>query len=90
MAITWAVSALGVAAQGGVSAQGVVCLGVSAWGGCLPGRGLPDVPPVDRMTDTCKNIMLQMVMIGSYFTETSNKVELRIKRVRINRALPVS
>ena len=28
-------------------------------------------------------------MIGKHFTETSNKVELRINRVRINRARPV-
>ena len=28
-------------------------------------------------------------MIGKHFTETSNKVELRINRVRINRAQPV-
>ena len=29
-------------------------------------------------------------MIGKHFTETSNKVELRINRVRINRARPVT
>ena len=28
-------------------------------------------------------------MIGKHFTETSNKVKLRINRVRINRARPV-
>ena len=28
-------------------------------------------------------------MIGKRFTETSNKVELRINRVRINRSVPV-
>ena len=28
-------------------------------------------------------------MIGKHFTETSNKVELRINRVRVNRARPV-
>ena len=28
-------------------------------------------------------------MIGKHFPETSNKVELRINRVRINRAWPV-
>ena len=28
-------------------------------------------------------------MIGKYFTGTSNKVELRINRVQINRARPV-
>ena len=29
-------------------------------------------------------------MIGKHFTETLNKVELRINRVRINRARPVN
>ena len=29
-------------------------------------------------------------MIGKHFTETLNKVELRINRVRINRVRPVS
>ena len=28
-------------------------------------------------------------MIGKHFTKTSNKVELRINRVQINRARPV-
>ena len=29
-------------------------------------------------------------VIGKHFTETSNKVELRINRIRINRTQPVS
>ena len=35
------------------------------------------------------NMHFKHEMIGKYFTETSNKVELRINRVRINRARPV-
>ena len=47
---------------GGVSAQGVggVCLGE----GCLLGGGVCQTPPVDRMTDTCKNITLLQLCCG--------------------------
>ena len=34
--------------------------GVSAWGGCLPGRCTP--PPVDRMTDACENITFSQLL----------------------------
>ena len=38
----------------GISAQGGVCLGdVILEGGCLPGT-----PPVNRITDRCRNITL--------------------------------
>ena len=68
------VSALGVvvSALGGVSAPGCACFwGVSApgrgGGGSIPACTKADIPPVDRMTDTCKNITfatsLRTVMI---------------------------
>ena len=48
--------------QGGFSMPGGVCLvgGVSMPEGGLPGPrgGSPETPPVDRITDTCKNITL--------------------------------
>ena len=44
----------------GVSAQGGVCPG----GGCLPGGCLPRLPPVNRITDTCKNITLSQLHCG--------------------------
>ena len=44
---------------GGVPTR-VVCLpgGVSAWGVYLPRGTCPGTPPVNRMTDRCKNITL--------------------------------
>ena len=59
----------GVSAQK-VSAQGDVCLGsvclggVSAWGGCLPRGVSARYPPVNRMTDGCKNITLPQLRCG--------------------------
>ena len=60
----WGVSAWGVWGclhRGCLSVWGV-CLGGACPGGCLPGGvskhalGLTPPPPVDRMTDRCKNI----------------------------------
>ena len=50
----------GVSAPRGVSAPGGVCSGgVSAPGGCgIPTCTEADTPPVDRITDTYKNITL--------------------------------
>ena len=63
----------------GVSAQGGVCLGVSAQGGCLPRGCLPRKGgfvcvsqhalgqtslPVNKMTDGCKNITLPQLRCG--------------------------
>ena len=47
--------------EGGGSAEGIVCPG-----GCLPGGGwcVADPPPMDRMTDTCKNITLPQLRCG--------------------------
>ena len=66
----------GVCSGGGVCSQGV-CFqgGVYSWGvsapkGCLlPGVGIPacteaDTPPVNRMTDACKNITLPQLHCG--------------------------
>ena len=66
------VSAVGVSAPRGMPAQGGVCSGggicsggvsaprvVSASGGCgIPACTEADTPPVNRMTDRCKNITL--------------------------------
>ena len=41
--------------------------GVPAWGMYLPGRGVPAQvlpPPVDRMTDKCKNIAFANFVCG--------------------------
>ena len=54
----------GLPGLGGFSLAGGVSL---VWGGCLPGLegglsawsgGSPETPPVNRITDTCKNITL--------------------------------
>ena len=60
--LPWGVSAWGVSAQG-VSAPGGVCSwgGVSAGGGwgCVVSQHAPrQTPPVNRMTNRCKNITL--------------------------------
>ena len=55
-----------LSAQGGVCPRGGVCPGVCVCpGGCLPGvcdihppGSEADTPPVNRMTDRCKNITL--------------------------------
>ena len=57
--LLWGVSALGVSAPRRVSALGGVC----SWGGCLllgvvSQHALRQTPPVNRMTDRCKNIAL--------------------------------
>ena len=54
----------------GLSAQGGVCRGclpeerVSAWGeGVCPGEGVHlTPPPMDRMTDTCENIIFPQLL----------------------------
>ena len=76
-----------VPAQVSVSAQGVgVCPG---GGGCLPkggtgavylGGGVCQTPPVDRMTDRCKNITLSGVY-DSYYTGS------QLQRVKGNSSL---
>ena len=49
----------------GVSAQGGVCLRVFAWGSLMGGwSGRP--PPVDRMTDTCENIIVKVLPCHNY------------------------
>ena len=50
----------GVPATGGVPAWGCACLGGACWGGVPAGGGLPQTcpPPVNRMTNRCKNITL--------------------------------
>ena len=69
---SWGVSAPGGVCSWGVSALGGCCLllGVCSWGGCLlpGGCGIPacteaDIPPVDRMTDRCKNITLATTLL---------------------------
>ena len=59
------VSAQGVCDQGDVCPGGV-WPGVSAQGGVCPGGvcGRPPAPPVDRMTDRCKNITLPQLRCG--------------------------
>ena len=63
----------GVSASGGCllpggSASGGVCSGgrgVSAPGGCgIPACTEADTPPVDRITDACKNITLAQLRCG--------------------------
>ena len=50
---------VGVSALGGVCSWGGVCSGGSAPGGCgIPACTEADTPPVNRMTDRCKNITL--------------------------------
>ena len=52
----------GVCQEG--SAQGGVCLGgVSAQGGLYPSMHWGSPPPVDRMTDRCKNITLPQLHV---------------------------
>ena len=63
---TWGVSAQACLHQR-VSALGVVCpVRVSAQQGCLP-RGVWQTPPVDRMTDRCKNITLSQLCCGGKY-----------------------
>ena len=50
----------GVSAEEGVSAQGGVCRGE----GCLPGGECKADPPVNRMTDRCKNFTLPQLRCG--------------------------
>ena len=50
-------------APGGCASWGVFARGVCSWGVCSWGCGIPtcteaDTPPVDRITDACKNITL--------------------------------
>ena len=47
----------------GVSAQDGVCLGVSARGG-VSQDALGQKPPVNRMTERCKNIILPQLRCG--------------------------
>ena len=55
----------GVSALGEVSAQGVSALrGVSALGGCILACIEADTPPVNRITDACKNITLAQLRCG--------------------------
>ena len=67
--LVWGVSGPGGSGPGGVLPLGGVSGpgGVWSWGGLLRGRGsspcpggfpLPGDPPVNRITDTCKNITL--------------------------------
>ena len=55
---------------GGVSARGGVWSGgVWSGGGLLPGGGIPactevDTPPMDRITDACKNFTLAQLHCG--------------------------
>ena len=63
--------------------QGGVCLvprGVSAWsrGGCLPGPrvGSPETPPVNRITDTCKNITLATTSLRPVITILNSSFRL--------------
>ena len=68
----------GIPAQGGVPARGCTCLGVY-----LP-RGVPAggvtaqvLPPVNRMTDRCKNITLpQTSFAGSNFWLQLNPTQM--------------
>ena len=55
----------GVCGPGGWS-RGVWSGGVWSWGVSLPGGGvsLPETPPVDRITDACKNITLAQLRCG--------------------------
>ena len=62
-------SALGGSAPGGCLLLGGVCSGGSAPGGSGGGSGIPscteaDPPPVDRITDACKNITLAQLRCG--------------------------
>ena len=52
------VSALGGLLQGGVSATG------GGGGGGIPACTEADPPPVDRITDACKNITLAQLRCG--------------------------
>ena len=61
----------------GVSARGCVCPGGCLPEGCLPGGVYPDMhwsrhPPVDRMTDRCKNITIPQLRLQT--VKISNKI----------------
>ena len=81
-------SAPGESAPGGVCSWGVCCRGVSAPGGvCSWGGGIPACteadPPVNRMTNRCKNITLAttslwpvMIMNTSYNDDVISQVQV--------------
>ena len=54
----------GVCSQGGVCFQGGVCSG----GWCLPACTQADIPPVNRITDTSKNITLATTSLRPVIT----------------------
>ena len=61
--LLWGLSAPGASATRGVSAQKVSALGgVCSWGGVVSQHALRETPPVDRITDTCKNITLAKLL----------------------------
>ena len=70
MAVSGGGVCLGGSAKRGCLPRGVYTGEVSAWGsvcqegvcqeeGCLPRGCLPDTPPVNRITDRCKNVTVK-------------------------------
>ena len=83
MRTAWALTIGGVYLLGAVPAWGCTCPGVPAQGGGVPARYLPGgctcpgTPPVNRMTDSCKNITLsQTSFAGGNKTESNYKILL--------------
>ena len=76
----------GVYSHGGVCSRGCLLLGVSAPGGCLLLGGVVSQhalrktpPPVNRMTNRCKNITLATTSLRPvkiYFRDCLNKVQV--------------
>ena len=63
----------GMYLPGGVPARGCTCLGGVPARGYLPAGYLPRYPPMNRMTDRCKNITLPQTS----FEGGNNKLTLR-------------
>ena len=58
-----AYTVLGGLLLGGAWSQGCLLLVTE---GCIPAYNGPDLPPVNRITDTCKNITLPQLRCGWY------------------------